>query len=35
MKLGLKNAVIEILMVRLDYIYFFYKKLSLGCQITK
>ena len=40
MKLGEKNAVIEILMVCLDYTYFFYKQqvykeLALGWQIPE
>ena len=40
MKLDQKNAVIELLMVCLDYTYFFpkqpvYKQLALECQIAK
>ena len=35
MKLGEKNSVIDILMVCLDYIYFFYKQLALRWQIDK
>ena len=34
LKLAKKNAVIETLMVCLDYTYFFYKRLALGWQIT-
>ena len=35
MKLGKKNAVIEILMVCLDYTYFFYNQLALRWQFAK
>ena len=35
MKLGKKNSVIDILMVCLDYTYFFNKQLALGWQIDK